>query len=134
MMAEAMISGLIRMEVEPQSLLAAGPRAERLEQLTKQYGIGGSTDNAEVARQADVVVLAVKPQRMDKVLIGLCGGIRSDALVLSIVAGASIRKISRGLEHQIVVRSMPNTPAQIAEGITVWTDSPDDSPDPGRPG
>jgi pyrroline-5-carboxylate reductase len=125
MMAEAMISGLIRMEVEPQSLLAAGPRAERLEQLTKQYGIGGSTDNAEVARQADVVVLAVKPQRMDKVLIGLCGGIRSDALVLSIVAGASIRKISRGLEHQIVVRSMPNTPAQIAEGITVWTDSPE---------
>jgi pyrroline-5-carboxylate reductase len=70
-----------------------------------------------------VVVLSVKPQRLDRVLQGLKGSIRPDALVLSIVAGASIEKISRGLEHSLVVRSMPNTPAQIGEGITVWTAS-----------
>jgi len=65
----------------------------------------------------------VKPQRLDRVLYGLKGAVPSGALVLSIVAGASIDKISRGLEHNIVVRSMPNTPAQIGEGITVWTAS-----------
>jgi pyrroline-5-carboxylate reductase len=124
MMAEAMISGLIAKDVAaPQMLLAAGPRSERLNQLESQYGIQVHLDNAEAARQADVVVLAVKPQRLDRVLVGLRGAIQPEALVLSIVAGASIRKIQAGLGHTVVVRSMPNTPAQIAEGITVWTDS-----------
>ena len=73
--------------------------------------------------QANLVVLSVKPQRLAKVLEGLRGCIQPSALVLSIVAGASIEKISAGLGHNRVVRSMPNTPAQIGEGITVWTAS-----------
>jgi pyrroline-5-carboxylate reductase len=94
MMAEAMISGLIRKGVsQPDDLIAAGPRKERLDQLMTQYGIHCETKNAQAA------------------------------LVLSIVAGATIKRIQEGLCHDIVVRSMPNTPAQIAEGITVWTDS-----------
>jgi pyrroline-5-carboxylate reductase len=68
------------------------------------------------------VVLSVKPQRLSEVMKGL-KGIHSDALILSIVAGASIKKISTGLKHKSVVRSMPNTPGQIGEGITVWTAS-----------
>ena len=60
---------------------------------------------------------------MDRVLTGLKGAINPSAFVLSIVAGAAIGKISRGLGHSLVVRSMPNTPAQIGEGITVWTAS-----------
>ncbi|MFM8322629.1 MAG: pyrroline-5-carboxylate reductase [Chloroflexota bacterium] len=120
-MAEAMIGGLVRRGVAPAgALVAAGPRAERLEQLSAHYGIRFTGDNATAARQADVVVLSVKPQRLDRVLTGLKGAIQPGALVLSIVAGASIDKISRGLGHKIVVRSMPNTPAQIGEGITVW--------------
>jgi pyrroline-5-carboxylate reductase len=123
-MAEAMIHGLIRCQVaQPQALLAAGPRQERLDQLHQKYGIPVHLDNAQAARQADVVVLSVKPQRMDRVLTGLKGAIRPSALVLSIVAGAAIGKITRGLGHPLVVRSMPNTPAQIGEGITVWTAS-----------
>ena len=123
-MAEAMIHGLIRCQVaQPQSLLAAGPRQERLDQLHQKYAIPVYLDNAQAARQADVVVLSVKPQRMDRVLTGLKGAIPPSALVLSIVAGAAIGKISRGLSHPLVVRSMPNTPAQIGEGITVWTAS-----------
>jgi pyrroline-5-carboxylate reductase len=123
-MAEAMIHGLIRCQVaQPQSLLAAGPRQERLDQLHQKYAIPVYLDNAQAARQADVVVLSVKPQRMDRVLTGLKGAIPPSALVLSIVAGAAIGKISRGLGHPLVVRSMPNTPAQIGEGITVWTAS-----------
>lgn len=124
-MAEAMISGLIRQKViAPDQMVAAGPSQERLDQIHQHYGVKVTTNNADAAQGADVVVLSVKPQRMDRVLAGLCGALKADALVLSIVAGASIEKISQNLEHSIVVRSMPNTPAQIGEGITVWTASP----------
>ena len=123
-MAEAMIFGLIRQGLAaPGSLIAAGPRQERLDQLISKYGVQGDIDNASAASQADVVVLSVKPQRLERVLAGLYGVIPEKAMVLSIVAGASIEKISAGLGHSIIVRSMPNTPAQIGEGITVWTAS-----------
>lgn len=125
-MAEAMIAGLIRESVaDPESLLASGPRLERGEKLKQMYGIEPYTENAAAARQADVVILSVKPQRLEHVLIGLRGAIKPSALVLSIVAGASIEKISDGLGHKRIVRSMPNTPAQIGEGITVWTAAPE---------
>jgi pyrroline-5-carboxylate reductase len=104
--------------------LASGPREERVQQLNARYGIQPFTDNATAASLADVLVLSVKPQRLSMVLKGLKGQLKPDALALSIVAGASIGKISAGLGHEVVVRSMPNTPAQIGEGITVWTASP----------
>lgn len=121
-MGEAMIAGLIRQQVAAtEALIAAGPRQKRLDQLVENYGISGTTSNPEAASKADVVVLSVKPQRLDVVLQGLYGCLKPDALVLSIVAGAPIQKISLGLAHSSVVRAMPNTPAQIGEGITVWT-------------
>jgi pyrroline-5-carboxylate reductase len=124
-MAEAMIAGLIRQQVaQPEALIAAGPRPERGEELHKRYGIQHLTDNAEAASQASVVVLSVKPQRLDTVLSGMREAVQPEALVLSIVAGAPIAKIAGILDHAAVVRSMPNTPAQIGEGITVWTASP----------
>lgn len=124
-MAEAMIAGLIRQQVaSPQSIAASGPREERLKELRNRYSIETFTDNAQAASKADIVVLSVKPQRLDTVLAGICGFVPSHALVLSIVAGATIEKISHALQHEYVVRSMPNTPAQIGEGITVWTASP----------
>lgn len=123
-MAEAMIAGLIRQEVaQPGMLLASGPRQERADVLADRYGIVGLTDNAEAAAGGDVVVLSVKPQRLDTVLEGLRGVIKADALILSIVAGAPIAKIGGILGHPAVIRAMPNTPAQIGEGITVWTAS-----------
>ena len=122
-MAEAMIAGLLRRKLaKPENISAAGPRKERGSELSKKYGIKSTTDNSSAVSQADVVVLSVKPQRLSEVMKGL-KGIRSDALVLSIIAGASIKKIGTGLKHKAVVRSMPNTPGQIGEGITVWTSS-----------
>jgi pyrroline-5-carboxylate reductase len=124
-MAEAMISRLIGNQVVPSSSIrASGPRPNRMENLAATYQIETFTNNMEAVRDADIVVLAVKPQSLDKVLDELKGVIRPDALLLSIIAGASISKISRGADHSVVVRSMPNTPAQIGEGITVWTASP----------
>jgi pyrroline-5-carboxylate reductase len=123
-MAEAIIAGLLNKKLaKPENIIASGPREERGTDLSKKYKILTSTDNASAASQADVVVLSVKPQRLSEVMKGLYK-IRPEALVLSIVAGASIQKISKTLKHQAVVRSMPNTPGQIGEGITVWTASP----------
>ncbi len=123
-MAEAMIAGLIRTQVTaPANITAAGPRQERGDELISTYGINFSTQNVEAASQADIVILSVKPQRLQSVLTGLRGHIQEKALVLSIVAGASIQSISRGISHPVVVRAMPNTPAQIGQGITVWTAS-----------
>ena len=122
-MAEAMIAGLLNRKLsKAQNISASGPRAERGEELRKKYGIRVTTDNAAAVREADVVVLSVKPQRLTEVMKGL-KGIRPDALVLSIIAGASMKKISAGLKHKSIVRSMPNTPGQIGEGITVWAAS-----------
>ena len=129
-MAEAMIAGLIRHTVaKPEDLLASGPRNERVELLQDRYGVIPCTDNKAAAQCSEVVVLSVKPQRLDKVMIDLRDSIKPAALVLSIIAGASIRKISDGLNHEVIVRSMPNTPAQIGEGITVWTAAPKVTPD-----
>lgn len=123
-MAEAMIKGILRKGLaRAEQILAAGPRVERLDELRQTYGLRPFTDNSLAASQAKVIVLSVKPQRLSAVLKGLKGHIPTDALVLSIVAGASIEKISKGLEHLAIVRSMPNTPGQIGEGITVWTAS-----------
>jgi pyrroline-5-carboxylate reductase len=125
-MAEAMIAGLLRRKMTvAENLVAAGPRPERLSQLHDHYRIRTEMDNAAAAASAGVIVLSVKPQRLDKVLAGIRGSIQPDALVLSIVAGAPLAKISAGLGHALVVRSMPNTPAQIGQGITVWTAAPD---------
>ncbi len=120
-MAEAMIAGVLRQKIaNSKNIIAAGPRKERGAELSKKYGIKSTTDNAEAAREADVVVLSVKPQRLTEVMKSI-KGIRADALVLSIIAGASIKKIGAGLKHKSIVRSMPNTPGQIGEGVTVWT-------------
>lgn len=124
-MAEAMIAGLLNKKLaKPENITTAGPRQERVNELNKKYDIKATNDNSSAASHADVVVLSVKPQRLSEVMKGL-KGIRPDALVLSIIAGANIKKISTGLKHKAVVRSMPNTPGQIGEGITVWTSSKD---------
>ncbi|MFN8434744.1 MAG: pyrroline-5-carboxylate reductase [Anaerolineales bacterium] len=122
-MAEAMIAGLLNKKLaDAKNIIASGPREQRGEELKKKYGIQFTTDNSAAIHEADVVVLSVKPQRLTEVMKGL-KGVRADALVLSIIAGATIKKIGTGLKHKSIVRSMPNTPGQIGEGITVWTSS-----------
>jgi pyrroline-5-carboxylate reductase len=122
-MAEAMIAGLLRQKLaKPGNLIASGPRLERGAELHQKYGIRTSVDNAAAVHEADVVVLSVKPQRLSEVMKGI-KSLSPEVLVLSIVAGASIKKIGAGLKHKAIIRSMPNTPGQIGEGITVWTAS-----------
>jgi pyrroline-5-carboxylate reductase len=121
-MAEAMISGLISKAVaRPGQIRASGPNPERVEDLKNRYKLDPYCDNRAAVEGASIVVLSVKPQRLERVLKGLQNHIEPGALVLSIVAGAPIHTIQTGLVHAGVVRAMPNTPAQIGEGITVWT-------------
>jgi len=121
-MAEAMIRGLLeRHLVEPAQIVGSGPRRARGEALQQQYGIETTTDNRAAAEHADILVLSVKPQVLPRVLHELRGHLRPGVLVLSIVAGARIRSITHGLGQGRIVRAMPNTPAQLGKGMTVWT-------------
>jgi len=71
------------------------------------------------------VVLAIKPQNLAEVMTELGGQLKSTQLVLSIIAGARIGTLSKGLKHNCIARVMPNTPAQIGEGMSVWTATPE---------
>lgn len=124
-MGEAMMAGLLRGQLAlPENLHASDVRPERVQELHQKYGVRPFTDNRAAVEGVDVVVLSIKPQRLTEVLRGLKGAVPSHALVLSIVAGATVEKISQGLNHKLVVRSMPNTPAQIGQGMTVWFPAP----------
>ncbi len=121
-MAEAMIRGLLeRHLVRPEGIIASGPRETRGKELAGRYHVRTTTNNREAAKEAHIVVLSVKPQVLPKVLPELRGHLQPDALILSIVAGARIGSIKRGLEQDRIVRAMPNTPAQLGKGMTVWT-------------
>ena len=120
-MGEAMVRGLLERDtLAPQQLVAADPREERLEELRERYGVRVTADNREALREAEVVVLAIKPQALPEVLPQLANSVRA-RLVLSIMAGVRIDSIAAGLPEVAIVRAMPNTPAQIGQGITVWT-------------
>jgi pyrroline-5-carboxylate reductase len=120
-MAEAMIKGLLRQKlVSAEQIVASGPRAQRGQELFERYGVATTTDNVAAATDADIVVLSVKPQVLCSVLQEIAGHVWEEALVLSIVAGAKMSTIERLLGVPAVVRVMPNTPAQIGMGISVW--------------
>lgn len=121
-MGEAMISGLLNSHaVDSAAITASDSHEQRAQEVGARLGIATTTENLAAARNAHIVILAVKPQMLRFVFRDLGGKLRKDALVLSIVAGARLESIAEGLKHASVVRSMPNTPAQVAEGMTVWT-------------
>jgi len=123
-MAEAMIAGLLAdRAVTPAELAASHPRRQRREVLVERHGIRAVTANADALDAAQIVVLAVKPQVLTRVMRELRGRLEPEQVVLSIVAGATIRTLVDGLQHAAVVRAMPNTPAQIRRGISVWAAS-----------
>ena len=120
-MAEAMVAGMLAMGlVEASQVCCSHPREERRRALVERHGVATAAANAAAAEGADVVLLAVKPQVLPEVMPELRGVLTDDQLVLSVIAGASTRALGDGLVHPAIVRSMPNTPAQIGQGVTVW--------------
>ena len=124
-MGEAMASALLRAELVSVHQLTGGePNPKRRSELQAKLGLKMTADNRQAIQGADLVVLAVKPQSLDAVIRDLAGQLAPGQVVLSIIAGATIERLSRGLQHALIVRSMPNTPAQIGYGATVWYPAP----------
>ncbi len=129
-MGEAMVSRLLQSGVaDAAHITVVEPLADRRLSLTERYAVRVEPEVGESLRQAQIVVLSVKPQVMDAVLRALRPHARPDALIFSIAAGVPIARITEALgEQQPVVRVMPNTPAQIGAGMSVWTCTPTVSP------
>jgi len=125
-MGEAMLAAVLtRALAQPESISVSDVSHKRLEHLEKQYSVTVTPDNPEAVSGKDIIILAVKPRNLPELLKELKGEIKSGQLVLSIIAGAKISTIFLGLNHNAVVRAMPNTPAQIGEGMSVWTATSD---------
>ena len=128
-MGASIIGGLLSChKLKPTNITASDKSRDRLKEIRDTFHIRTTLNNGAGVRGSQVVVLAVKPQVLPAVFAELAGKIKRDTLVLSIVAGATIESISTGLRHQAIVRTMPNTPGQVGEGMTVWTATPKVSP------
>ena len=116
---EALLSGMIRAGWSPADLLVTARRAERAEELRGRYGVESVT-NAEAAKIADTLILAVKPQDMSALLDELAPHVAADRLVISAAAGIPTVFFEERLAEGIaVVRVMPNTPVLVDEGMSV---------------
>lgn len=137
-MAEAIIAGLLKKNlVKTEQVVGSHPRRDRREELQRKYWIRIFESNKDAVafghkqagriegdQSSSIVILTVKPQRLGTILRELKEAVQADQLVISIVAGARIETIAEDLQHKSVVRAMPNTPAQIGQGMTVWTAMP----------
>jgi pyrroline-5-carboxylate reductase len=120
-MGEAMVKCLVTKKVAaPQDMVVSDVSLVRRELLSREYGVSTLADNKKAVAKADLIVLAVKPQNLPQVMEEI-KGLAPEQLVLSIVAGATLSSVCQGLNHPFVVRAMPNMPAQIGEGMTIWT-------------
>jgi pyrroline-5-carboxylate reductase len=129
-MAEALLAGVLKAGLaKPLDVRIGEPLEARRAQLAERYGVRVEARNLDVVEGADIVVLAVKPQNLAEVMAELGPGLSGGQVVLSIVAGARVDTLVSGLEHSAVIRVMPNTPAQVGAGMTVWTASADVSED-----
>lgn len=123
-MAETMIAGLLAEGYAPASIVASHRRPERAAELTERYGIRVFLDNGDAASQAQLVVLATKPQSLPLVLPTLRGHLKTHTVLVSIVAGVPTRAFVDPLGHTRIVRAMPNLPCRIRQGMTVWYATP----------
>lgn len=120
-MGEAMVRCLLAKQVVgPEDMIVSDISPLRRELLSKEYGISACADNRKAIETAELVILAVKPGTLRQVIEEI-KGLAPEQLVLSIVAGATLTTLCQGLDHTAIVRAMPNMPAQIGQGMTVWT-------------
>lgn len=119
-MAGALIGGMVRSKLVPaKSIVAARRTPEALAELQKKWGVRVSTDNRKAVADADIVILAVKPQMAKAVATGLAGAIRKDQLVISVMAGVTTATLAKHLRAECpIVRAMPNTPCLVDAGAT----------------
>ena len=121
-MAEALLGGVLSAELaNPKEICVGEPLPQRRQYLSQKYGILTSQDNSDTIQGAELVILAIKPQDLPAVCQKLGGQLQAEQAALSIVAGAKMSTLCEGLGHPAVIRVMPNTPAQIGQGMSLWT-------------
>ncbi|ERT12033.1 pyrroline-5-carboxylate reductase [Photorhabdus temperata] len=119
-MAHAIIAGLVKEGYPAELINVCAPGNARRDVLAKEYGVNSSSDNIHGAQEADVVVMAVKPQ----VMADACQPLKeqvdfSNKLVLSIATGISVARFEALLQDKLnIVRIMPNTPALVGQGLS----------------
>jgi len=124
-MGEAILSGLLAKEVvSATQIRVVEPSSERQKYLEAKYKIQISPDLNEAASLADVLIFAVKPQMIPQIVPTLRYTLQPGALAISIAAGVPLSVFASYLVDRAIVRAMPNTPAQIGAGMTVWTATP----------
>jgi len=124
-MGEAMISSLLaRWVCSPPDVVVSDIDAGRRQHIEQKYRVKTTASNRAAVEGSEVVILAVKPQNLNTVMAELGGYLKPAQLVVSIIAGARLETLRSGLGHEAIVRVMPNTPAQIGEGMSVWTATP----------
>jgi pyrroline-5-carboxylate reductase len=127
-MAEGIVAGLLRGQlVTPDQIVASHPRGDRRDALRATHGIRTVASNAEAVRGADIILLGIKPQMLARVAREIAPELLPGQLVISILAGATTGALTGLLRHGEVVRAMPNTPAQLGRGMTVWYATPEAS-------
>jgi pyrroline-5-carboxylate reductase len=125
MMGEAIIAGVLRNQIASAGdIVVCEIVPERRQYLSDTHGVTVSENASEAAGHGDIVVLAVKPQEFASAGKALKGNLGGNQTVMSIMAGVTIDSISSAAGHDAVIRAIPNTPAQIGEGMTVWTATP----------
>lgn len=124
-MGEAIVAGVLRAGItSPDRVRVSDPVRERVEHLQNTFGVEAADGNAAAARDADYLVLAVLPQHFQQAA-AQTGPLGGGTVAVSIMAGVTVRRIGEALSTDRVCRGIPNTPAQIGEGMTVWTASAD---------
>ena len=120
-MGEAIVRCLLGKDFAvPADVVISDVSQSRRELLSREYGVSTLADNRKAIEGADLIILAVKPQDLAQAVEEIKNP-APQQLVLSIVAGASLSSLQHGLKHTCIIRAMPNMPAQISEGMTVWT-------------
>jgi pyrroline-5-carboxylate reductase len=121
-MGEAILASLIKRGVLAAADISVAERfPDRAAALAKEYGVETGPEPATAARDADYLILAVKPQDFEEAAASLAGKVGRKCTVISIMAGVTLDSLTSTLRHSAVVRSIPNTPAQVGHGMTVWT-------------
>lgn len=120
-MSEALISGLVKAGHTSANITVTDTQTARLEALAEMYAVQTSLSNIDAIAQANVIVLAVKPQVIDSVLAEIGNRIPEDATIVSIAAGVGTQRMkdSAKRDQLSIVRVMPNTPALLGAGMSV---------------
>ena len=121
MMGSAIVTGIIQKNVlKAQDICISDPDTAKVEKLQNKLGINAAPTNAEAVQDADTVLIAVKPQFLEGALKSIKGSLSPDAMLMTIVAGVPVSYYLNALEIRRVLRIMPNTPAQVGEGVCGW--------------